>query len=141
LGNQRELDKAETLRNPDLMKPLNCSIINLLSNKGNIQMASEKTVNYTEAQTTALVQGYMAGETVEALAAQVGKTVRSVVAKLTREGVYKAKDKEAKATAQTKADLVKALEAKFEVATGTFESFEKATKEALTALVLAVSAD
>jgi hypothetical protein len=104
-------------------------------------MTSEKTVNYTEAQTTALVQGYMAGETVEAMATQFGKTVRSVIAKLTREGVYKAKGKEAKANAQTKADMVKALEVQFEVAAGTFESFEKATKEALTALVLAVSAD
>lgn len=50
-----------------------------------------KTVNYTAEQTTAMVADYTAGVTVEAIAQNLGKSVRSVVAKLSREGVYKAK--------------------------------------------------
>lgn len=51
-----------------------------------------KTVNYTEAQTAELVKAYTEKPekaTVEAFAAKFGKTVKSVVAKLSREGVYK----------------------------------------------------
>lgn len=49
---------------------------------------STKPVTYTAEQTTALVEAYKAGRTVDELALQFGKTVRSVVAKLSREGVY-----------------------------------------------------
>jgi hypothetical protein len=51
-----------------------------------------KTVNYTAEQTAALVSAYTANptkETVEAFAVKFGKTAKSVVAKLSREGVYK----------------------------------------------------
>ena len=51
-----------------------------------------KTVNYTAEQTVAIVAAYQAGETVEALAEQFQKSVRSIVAKLSREGVYKKKE-------------------------------------------------
>ena len=50
-----------------------------------------KTLNYTPEQTTKMVADYQAGVTVEALAQEMGKTVRSIVAKLSREKVYKAK--------------------------------------------------
>lgn len=50
-----------------------------------------KTVNYTPEQTTKMVADYQAGATVEMLAQEMGKTVRSVVAKLSREKVYNAK--------------------------------------------------
>lgn len=50
-----------------------------------------KTVNYTPEQTAQMVADYQAGVTVEAMALTLGKTVRSVVAKLSREKVYKAK--------------------------------------------------
>jgi len=50
-----------------------------------------KTVNYTPEQTTKMVADYVAGVTVEALATELGKSVRSIVAKLSREKVYKAK--------------------------------------------------
>ena len=49
--------------------------------------------NYTEDQTRELVARYQSGETVEQIAEILGKSVRSVVAKLSREGVYKAKTK------------------------------------------------
>lgn len=50
-----------------------------------------KTVNYTPEMTAKMVADYQAGTTVEAIAEALGKTVRSVVAKLSREKVYKAK--------------------------------------------------
>ena len=50
-----------------------------------------KTVNYTPEQTAQMVADYQAGMTVDAIAEALGKTVRSVVAKLSREKVYQAK--------------------------------------------------
>ena len=50
-----------------------------------------KVVNYTPEQTVQMVADYQAGVTVETIAQNLGKTVRSVVAKLSREKVYKAK--------------------------------------------------
>ena len=51
-----------------------------------------KTVNYTAEQTATIIAAYQAGETVEQLAEQFQKSVRSIVAKLSREGVYKKKE-------------------------------------------------
>ncbi len=51
-----------------------------------------KAVNYTPEQTAKMVADYAEGVTVEAIAKELGKTVRSVVAKLSREKVYKAKE-------------------------------------------------
>lgn len=56
--------------------------------------AKAKVVNYTPEQTAELVAAYVATpstETVELFATKFGKTVRSVVAKLSREKVYVAK--------------------------------------------------
>lgn len=53
---------------------------------------AEKTLNYTPEQTAQLVADYNAGTSVEALAVTFGKSVRSIVAKLSREGVYKKKE-------------------------------------------------
>lgn len=50
-----------------------------------------KTVNYTPEQTARMVADYQAGMTVESIATALGKSVRSVVAKLSREKVYVAK--------------------------------------------------
>ena len=57
-------------------------------------MATVKTPNYTAEQTAKMVADYSAAPTaatVEAIAAEFGKTIRSVVAKLSREKVYVAK--------------------------------------------------
>jgi hypothetical protein len=86
--------------------------------------------NYTPEQTAQLVAGYQAGETVEALATRLGKTTRSVVAKLSREGVYKAKTKTAGARV-TKAQLVSLIAYKVGAHEEVLESLEKATHEAL----------
>lgn len=50
-----------------------------------------KAVNYTADQAAKMVADYMAGVSVEAIATELGKSARSVVAKLSREKVYKAK--------------------------------------------------
>jgi hypothetical protein len=50
-----------------------------------------KTVNYTAEQTLAIVADYQAGVSVEQIAQNLGKSVRSIVAKLSREKVYVAK--------------------------------------------------
>ena len=55
-------------------------------------MATSKTVNYTPEQTAQAIADYAAGLTVESIATKLGKTTRSIVAKLSREGVYKAKE-------------------------------------------------
>lgn len=51
-----------------------------------------KAVNYTPEQTLKMVADYQAGVTVESIATALGKSVRSVVAKLSREKVYVAKE-------------------------------------------------
>ena len=90
--------------------------------------------NYTPEQTAALVSGYQSGETVEALATQLGKSVRSVVAKLSREGVYQAKSKATVARVK-KADLVDAIANRIGVAPEVFDSLEKANHEVLEAIL------
>lgn len=58
-------------------------------------MAAEKTPNYTAEMETMMRAAYEASPTeatVAALAEKLGKTTRSVIAKLSRMGVYKAKE-------------------------------------------------
>ena len=97
-------------------------------------MTEATKTNYTPEQTAALVSGYQAGETVEALATQLGKSTRSIVAKLSREGVYQAKSKATVARVK-KADLVDAIANRIGVAPETFDSLEKANHEVLEAIL------
>lgn len=106
-------------------------MINLTFLKGTFSMASEKIVSYTPEQTVALVEGYKAGTSVETLAEAVGKSVRSVIAKLSKEGVYVAKAKASGSTRVTKAMLVAMIAAKVGASEEALESLEKATHEAL----------
>lgn len=65
-------------------------------------MATIKTA-YTAEQTTALVNAYVASpsaDTVAAFAESFGKSVKSIVAKLSREGVYQKKEYTTKAGAR-----------------------------------------
>lgn len=99
-----------------------------------------KTATYTPEQTTQLVAGYQAGETVEALAAALGKSVRSVVAKLSREGVYQAKAKtKSGASRVTKAALTSYLEDMFQLERGALETLQKGSHDALERLAAAVT--
>ena len=92
-----------------------------------------KAVNYTAEQTAQMVLDYSNGTTVEAIAETLGKTVRSVVAKLSREGVYKAKTYVSK----TGAPVVKkdahadAIGAILKMTESEIESLTKANKTAL----------
>lgn len=92
-----------------------------------------KTQNYTPEQTAKIVADYAAGVTTEALAAELGKSVRSIVAKLSREGVYKAKTYVSK----TGAPVVKkdahadAIGAILKMTEAEIESLTKANKTAL----------
>ena len=96
-------------------------------------------INYTDAQTTELVQLYQAGEAVEALAERFQKSVRSIVAKLSREGVYQAKTK-AKGTGRvTKAALIQYLEEMLQLDPQSLQSLEKAQTGALQALATALT--
>lgn len=91
----------------------------------------EKTVNYTAEMTAKMVDMYKAGEAVETIATAVGRTVRSVIAKLSREGVYASKAKIAGTKRVTKADLVAKIAEAIEADPAKLESLEKASHEAL----------
>jgi nanoRNase/pAp phosphatase (c-di-AMP/oligoRNAs hydrolase) len=92
-----------------------------------------KAVNYTPEQTAQMVADYSNGTTVEAIAEKMGKTVRSVVAKLSREKVYVAKTYVSK----TGAPVVKkdahadAIGAILKLTESEIESLTKANKTAL----------
>ena len=94
-------------------------------------MTATSTTQYTAEQTATMVEGYTSGTSVEQLAQDLGKSARSVIAKLSREGVYKAKEKTSAATRVTKAQLIEKIAARLEVPSEKLESLEKATKEAL----------
>ena len=98
-------------------------------------MMTNQPVNYTPEQTAQLVANYKAGATVEALAEMFGKTTRSVVAKLSREGVYTPKSKTSGVARVKKADLVDAIANRVGVAPETFDSLEKANHEVLEAIL------
>ena len=98
-------------------------------------MTDVTKTNYTPEQTQLLVAGYQAGETVEQLAQTLGKTVRSVVAKLSREGVYQTKQRATGQHRVRKSELVDKLAQHCGVAPEVFESLEKANHDVLEALV------
>jgi transposase len=96
---------------------------------------TDKTVNYTPEQTAQLVANYKSGTSVETLATMFGKTTRSVVAKLSREGVYQAKNKTSGATRVKKAELVDRIAALCSATPEAFDSLEKANHEVLEAIL------
>ena len=90
-------------------------------------MTKEAVVNYTPELTADVVARYTAGETVEAIASAIGKSTRSVVAKLSREGVYVSKAKAKTDVRVTKDELVARIAEHIGVAEETIDSLEKAT--------------
>lgn len=99
-----------------------------------------KTVNYTPEQTTDILAGYMAGEAVESIAARMGKSTRSIVAKLTREGVYKKKEYVSKTGEKpVKKDIhADAIGALLKLSEPDTQSLTKANKAALVAIFKAL---
>lgn len=102
---------------------------------------TSKTVNYTPEQTLKMVADYQAGVTVETIAQALGKTVRSVVAKLSREGVYKRKEYKTKTgEAVVKKDAhADAIGAILRLPENDIESLTKANKSALKAIFEALA--
>ena len=90
---------------------------------GDAEMAVAK--NYSDEMVTRMTTLYVdtpTRETVDALAAEMGKTTRSIIAKLSREGVYKAQPRTTKSGAPviSKSQYVNVLAAHFGVELPTF---------------------
>jgi len=96
---------------------------------------TDKTQNYTAEQTQQIIGLYTTGNSVEMIAEQVGKSVRSIVAKLSREGVYIPKTAAKGQGRVTKMDLINRLANKFGVEATEIASLEKAGMGALELLV------
>ncbi len=95
---------------------------------------TEKTPNYTDAQTATIRDAAPVNKAVaQTLADSMGKTLRSVIAKATREGVYVAQGKTTKSgdPVVSKSDLVTSIAA---IVGGNLEGLDKAPKVALHAL-------
>ncbi len=102
---------------------------------------AEKVVNYTPEQTAQMLQDYACGVTVEKIAESLGKTVRSVVAKLSREGVYRKKEYVSKTGEKpVKKDAhADAIGAILKLSEGEIDSLTKANKSALKAIFEALA--
>lgn len=101
-------------------------------------MATEKVLNYTPEQTAELVAAYVAAPTeatVKAMAEKLGKTAKSVIAKLAREGVYHAKTREAGKRDMLKSEMVAEIAKLVNRSDEQVESLEKATGPALKAVL------
>lgn len=104
-------------------------------------MATQKVVNYTPEQTEKAKADYLAGVTVETIAQNLGKTVRSVVAKLSKEGVYKKKEYVSKTGEKpVKKDAhADAIGKVLNLSEGEIESLTKANKTALVKIFTALA--
>jgi hypothetical protein len=109
-------------------------------------MANAKTVtvNYTPEQTAELKAAYLAApnaDTVAAFAVKFGKGIRSIVAKLSREGVYIAKEYKSKTGEKpVKKDAhADAIGAVLKMTESEIESLTKANKTALVKIFSALA--
>jgi hypothetical protein len=104
---------------------------------------SSKTVvvNYTPEQTVAIVADYTSGVTVAQLAEKMGKTTRSIIAKLSREGVYQKKEYVSKTgeKVQKKDATADAIGAVLKMTEAEIESLTKANKTALVKIFTALA--
>jgi len=105
-------------------------------------MASAK--NYTDEMVNTMTEQYQANptrETVDELAREFGKTTRSIIAKLSREGVYVAQPRTTKSGEPivAKSELVSEVATILGVEVDDIASLEKATKVHLKELVARLS--
>ena len=117
----------------------NISILKNKINLGEYKMANAK--NYTDEMVAQMTEQYTANptrETVDELAQTLGKTTRSIIAKLSREGVYKAQPRTTKSgePVVAKAELVAQISEHFGIELPTLV---KAGKQDLQRLVDAIS--
>ena len=106
-------------------------------------MAAIKTA-YTVEQTAELVAAYTAEPvpaTVEAFAVKFGKTVKSVVAKLSREGVYKKVERTRKdgSAVEKKDQTADAIGKILQLSEADIDSLTKANRSALQAIFKALA--
>lgn len=102
-----------------------------------------KAVNYTAEQTAQMVADYQAGETVENIAVMLGKSVRSVVAKLSREKVYQKKTYVTKTgeAVVKKDEFADAIALALGLSEADADSLTKANKSALKAIADFIKAE
>ena len=93
------------------------------------------TVNYTPDQVETMVEMYQNGDTAADIGVFVGKTTRSVIAKLSREGVYVAKPRVSGGRVLRKANIVRIIS---DLIGSEVPSLAKASKEDLIVLATAV---
>jgi hypothetical protein len=112
------------------------NLITYIKEKINMADTAIRPKNYTDEMVVKMTEAYVANpsrETVEVLANEFGKSVRSIIAKLSREGVYVAQPKVTKTGEPVvrKAELVAQLEAHFEIAMPTLVKASKADLQKL----------
>jgi|TARA_B110000858_G_C17723239_1_gene436333 hypothetical protein len=101
------------------------------------------SVNYTEEQVNLMVEAYKINpdrQTVEKLAESLNKSIKSIIGKLSREGVYKKTVYKTKTgdTPVTKKELVSELAEMLELKYDDLSGLEKSPKADLTTLVVAI---
>jgi len=106
---------------------------------------TDKNVNYTDEMTAKMAKVFADGtnsvvENIETIMGFTGKSKRSVIAKLSNMGVYKAIPRTTKTGAPviTKANLVAKIAVKVGVDLGELETMSKATKADLNTLLKAL---
>jgi hypothetical protein len=105
------------------------------------KIMATKAVNYTAEQTLQIVNDYQNGVAVETIAQNLGKSVRSIVAKLSREKVYVAKTYTTKTgESVVKKDAVAdAIGSVLNMTESEIESLTKANKTALAKIFQALT--
>jgi len=103
-------------------------------------------MNYTDEQTGYIVSGYKENptmKTVEKLADELGKSTKSIIGKLSREGVYeRAVYKNKSGTSPiTKAEICLNIAENLGIEVESLDGLEKSPKAALQALELATGAE
>jgi len=100
-----------------------------------------KAANYSVEQTAKMTADYLAGVTTEAIALEMGRSLRSVVAKLSREKVYIAKTYTTKTgeKAVKKDETADAIGAVLLMTEAEIESLTKANKTALQKIFAALA--
>ena len=106
--------------------------------------AAARTPNYSDSAVTTMVAEYTATPTrttVDALARQFNKNPRSIIAKLVREGVYKAVPRVTKTGAPVvrKSAIIANINANLGLSTDALTSLEKTSKADLESLLQAIT--
>lgn len=93
-------------------------------------MPLTKPLPYTEEDTISIITRYRAGETTEDIAESTGRSNRSIIAKLSREGAYVSKTRPT-AARPTKVELITRIAEILGLDINIIATLEKATHDAL----------